>query len=286
MCDSPGPEYLEIKGLKLPTIKQVLLCFLAHLKHLREGEVKRGNMRIEAANIVTIEIVSLYDKASIPVLSERSIQRKIFELHDKYLSLKKSAGKERKNDPVTSFFNSWDKTAEFWPKAVFEIMENNKRRKTQAEVQAIEEDMEFLRKMQTDREATFGRRDLITPKIKAIRSARNEKEKERNKKTLGKVRDSFVYEKVVIEPDFEPDFVPDEPSTSTNAPVKRSHQRKIKTGCTISIPHDILKDPDVVSLYTRHNVSHTFMCAMLFTIISKCGGDPNHISLSASTSLR
>ena len=162
-------------------------------------------------------------------------------------------------------------------------MEANKKGKCKAEIDAIDEDKKFLLKMQTDRSASFASKDTVTTKLKTRRLARKERESKRGKKILGKMKDSYMYEEVNPEIDLDQDpFTIQNPDTS----VKRRHRRIVKTSCQITIPHDILKDPDIVSLYTRHNVSHSFMSAMMFTIIKKCGGDPNAISLSASSTLR
>ena len=282
LCESPGPEYLTLKGLKLPTNQQIILCFLANLHALRQDDTKRQEpLRVLAATKVTEQILLVYSKADIPVLSERRIRAKIFELHDEYLSLKKSAGRKIKR--TSAFFETLPRTAVFWPKRALEIMEANKKGKNKAEVDAIEEDMKFLVKMQGDRSASFRCKDTITPKLKHRRITRKEKELKRNEKAKGEMKNSFVFEAVDtnIESNQEP-FI----DATENVPVKRQHRRTIKTSCNISIPHDILEDPDIVSLYTRHNVSHTFMSAMLFTIIEKCGGDPNAICLSPSSTLR
>ena len=37
----------------------------------------------------------------------------------------------------------------------------------------------------------------------------------------------------------------------------RSHKRTIKTGTSVVIPHDILKDKNLVSVATRNKISHT-----------------------------
>ena len=71
-------------------------------------------------------------------------------------------------------------------------MEADKKGKSKAEIDAIDEDKKFLMKMQTDRSASFASKDVITPKIKSKRLARKQKEEERGKTILGKVKDSYT----------------------------------------------------------------------------------------------
>ena len=115
--------------------------------------MKQEQLRTEVAVMLTQQILIIYGKAGIPVLSERGIRRKLNELHHQYLSVKKSAG--RKVDRKSAIFECLPKTAEFWPKQVFDIMEADKKGKSKADIDAIDEDKKFLMKMQTDRSASF-----------------------------------------------------------------------------------------------------------------------------------
>ncbi|KAL7643830.1 UNVERIFIED_CONTAM: hypothetical protein RMT77_005836 [Armadillidium vulgare] len=71
----PGIDDKEIKGRKLPTKRQVILCLLANLK----------NLTFNDALFLTIDnVLKHYTKANIPTISGRNnIGKIIKEAHDK-----------------------------------------------------------------------------------------------------------------------------------------------------------------------------------------------------------
>ena len=89
LYELPGPYYLTINGFKLPTNLQVL-SFFCKAQSLTQGwRVKQEQLRTDVAAIVTNQSFIMRGKADIPVLSDSSIQGKLYYLHDQYLSVKK-----------------------------------------------------------------------------------------------------------------------------------------------------------------------------------------------------
>ena len=59
--------------------------------------------------------------------------------------------------------------------------------------------------------------------------------------------------------------------------------RRVKTGTTIFIPHDIFKKPGFVSNQIRNGITPTAAAASLHSLIETCDGDPSRVNLSYST---
>ena len=67
--ETPGIEYLQIYGTKLPTHLQVILCYMALLEKLRrEDETKQKKLYHFAANLVVKEILTHYQKSQIKTI--------------------------------------------------------------------------------------------------------------------------------------------------------------------------------------------------------------------------
>ena len=93
--ESPGYSYLTIKGCRLPTHKQALLCFLSHLKKLREEDkTKQKAVRRLASKAAIKELFLHYKKAGMPTITEKRACENLEKLHLNFQKLKKhySAG--------------------------------------------------------------------------------------------------------------------------------------------------------------------------------------------------
>ena len=279
LTESPGIENLNLSGTKLPTNKQVILCFLANLNDLRSRDGSKNlSLRCEVANILTEQIITIYAKAGTPVLGKSAVRKKLFDLHNKYLNVKKHIGRK-----MEEFHAYLQLTAEFWPKNALQIMEASKKGKCKAEKDAIDQDINFLIDMQNGRKQTFGSIDSTAAKSSAIRRQRQEKDLSRKIQHLDRAQDDFVFDPVEAVPGSDEEFSDGE---GGGAPAKRRRHRSTKTGVTITITRDILKDPEMLSMCVRNHISPTAMSAMLHTLVKVSGGDPNLLSLSTSTALR
>ena len=64
-----APEDADIKGCRLPSSKQVLRCMMWHIN---DGHNSNRSKR-DAARIVLQRLTPFYQKANIPVISEKSL---------------------------------------------------------------------------------------------------------------------------------------------------------------------------------------------------------------------
>ena len=132
----PTDDDKKIKGSKLPTTHQVLLCFLAHHKTLTKRE---------AAN-KTVEISKhIYDCARIPTLQHKMAEEveKLFNDMKNIIKIQprnRTSGKQ--NERLEEFRRRLQTTMKFWPRNAMEKIDN-------------EEDKKFLLSMINDRKATM-----------------------------------------------------------------------------------------------------------------------------------
>ena len=81
LSQSPSDEHLQIKGSKLPTHEQVLLCFLANLKKLKDEKSKVTRVKWEAAKKVVAQVLIHYNKAGIKTKDEKNMAKIIEQLY-------------------------------------------------------------------------------------------------------------------------------------------------------------------------------------------------------------
>lgn len=281
---------MSITGKRLPTYKQVLLCLLSHLEKCRREDASRNEPLLrECSNIVLSEVLVHYRCAHVPTVSEKRMREKIEGLYSEYRSCMKVGTKARSTrDQVLKFQGNFDKTMPFWSKDVLEIMEMSKRGKSASEKQAIQEDIQFLLSMMSDRIAQYTCLDDSFNKRTEQREERKEREKqsclkrkheesirrEEERKTIGEKEMSEWLDGVAF----------DEPMAEPSPKVP--HVRSVKTGTYVFISHDLLKHPTLVSTYMRNQVSTTAMASILRDIITIGGGDPTAVNLSYSSGYR
>ena len=269
----PGQDDVNIRGSKLPTKRQVIICLLANMIDQPWDE----------ALSVTIDNVLLhYDKAGVPTVSGRkNVGAIIKKLHDEYMGLMKYNESRRnlENPGIKKFVSTLDDNMKFYKKSVLEDMAASKRYKSNVEIKAIDADIAFMKSMLTDRKASYAGIDKITE-----RSTERRQKRTHDEAFLKRNYDSTINQIAELESSSscEEETVP---STSFSEP-KRKHRRISKSGEKIFVPHDILKDPNVVAWSVRNKISHTQVSSFVSMLISTCGGDTSKINLSASTALR
>ena len=268
---TPGQEHLEIKGSKLPSNKQVLLCLLANLKEHHWNN---------ALSNVIDNVLLHYRKANIPTFTGRNnIGRVIKTYYEKYIKLIKVNKDTRniQNPAIATFQSDLEKTMRLYRNSVLKDMAATKKGKTPKEIDAINHDIEFMKSMMSDRKASYSRIDKAVTKI--------QQREERNKQKLNII--------LAQESNMEESFVKFASSSSESEDQefedegmdlqKRVHTRTVKSGVTVFIPHDILKSRELVACSIRNNISSTKLSAVLHTLISACGEDPSKVSLDPST---
>ena len=158
----PGDDDKKIKGTKLPTMRQVLLCLLSNLKDLHWDQ----------ALSATIENVLLhYQKANIPTLEDRNnIGRVIKDYYEKeFISLMKLKDYRRREDEprIIKFKSELNLTMKFYKNTVLKDMAAKKKGIAKVEQDAIDVDIEFMKSMLNDRVATYSGLDkVVTEKTK------------------------------------------------------------------------------------------------------------------------
>ena len=73
--ECPGEQHKLLKGSKLPTHKEVLLCYLANVNHLKLDTFPAVTEKVkhDAAKCVANQIVQFYGKARIHVFTEKNL---------------------------------------------------------------------------------------------------------------------------------------------------------------------------------------------------------------------
>ena len=69
---------IEIKGNKLPTTRQVLLSYLAHLQ---------SKSKQESAKETAMKVKIIYDRARIPTLDPKKMAQEVEKLHKEMLNI-------------------------------------------------------------------------------------------------------------------------------------------------------------------------------------------------------
>ena len=137
---TPTEDDLSITGAKLPTVRQVLMCFLA--SHASPMTVRA------AAKATVVKVLPFYDKARIPTLNPVKMEEEVLKLHTEMKNLLKIDHQHRETEKNKTKFNDFkqklEKTMKFWPRDALERIKT-------------EEDKKFLHSMMTDRVANMGR---------------------------------------------------------------------------------------------------------------------------------
>ena len=260
LLESPGPEHLSIKGTRLPTHNQVLLCYLSHIEKFRsEDNTRQNNCSVPSARATFEQVKIHYLKANIEMLSSSKITS-----HPK----------------IKEFKEKLHQSMPFWHKNIIQQMEQSKRDKLTVEKVAIVEDISFMKSMMSNREAHYSGCDKVTSSVINRRQLKSKQEETRVLNEKKRKSDQFLantdfYE---CEEETDSDFLPIAPS--------RSHKRIVKTGTNLHVPHDVLKSPIIVSALTRNKITPTKASSLLSAIISACDGDPSKVSLNYTTAYR
>ncbi|RXG55605.1 hypothetical protein Avbf_09894, partial [Armadillidium vulgare] len=142
-----------------------------------------------------------------------------------------------------------DATMKFYKKSVLQDMEAQKRHKTTKEKESINADIAFMQSMITDRKASYSGIDKVNAKVVEKRQKRTYDE-------------AFPKETIRFEPTSSSSdesvgggglLDPAQPALK----LKGVTEREFKSGEHIFVPHDILKNPNVVAWSVRNNVSNT-----------------------------
>ena len=164
---TPGQEHLEIKGSKLPSNKQVLLCLLANLKEHHWND---------ALSNVIDNVLLHYRNANIPTFTGRNNNGRVIKTYyEKYIKLIK-VNKDTRNiqsPAVATFQSDLEKTMRLYRNSVLKDMAATKKGKTPKKFDAINHNIEFMKSMMSDRKASYSRIDKAVTKQIQQREERN-----------------------------------------------------------------------------------------------------------------
>ena len=151
---------------------------------------------------------------------------------------------------------------------------------TKVEQDAID-DIKYIKSKLNDRVATYSGLDrVVTEKIKK-RIERQKHHLEREEINPCK----RTFEMINLEPGTS--SCEDESIEEvTTIAQSRKHRRLVKCGIDIFVPHDILKNPDLVSCSIRNNISSTQLSAIVHSLVAACGGDLYKLCLNPRTAHR
>ena len=241
----------------------------------------------------TLDLIKhAYAKASIPMLSDDGIRKKILKLYDEYKTLNKIPEKRRSQVTVKKRvedyqFRLHNTTLACWdPKAKLE-----------------KEDEEFPQNMKTQRTFTIGGLDTKRQKMIQRRNEKMKRQQEFRKRAL---QEAETIQKVVDHDDLLKEIGPtfsrnarfqrntESDSSEIFAPEplqeditpRRKHRRTMKTGTEVFIPYDAVAGPGVVGYEVRTKSSATHTIGFLSTIIERFGGDKTKVNLSFSQAYR
>lgn len=265
LSSSPTIDDKIIDSSKLPTHRQVLMSYLAYREEISSH--KKNHL---VACKVCEHVKKHYLRGNIPIIDDKNVIQSILRLHGKFMAVQKVPLDRRSGSKlVIDFKDQLDKTMMFWPENALSLIE-------------YEEDRQFLRQMMTTREGHMGGEDRVFRRKQDAKQEReaaegNRKERERKRKA----DDTYLYESHQL--DVEDCHMY---ATSDQGGSQRKHNRRVKTGESIFIPHDILKDPQVVSCMVRNRISPAAAASLVHSIISASNGDPSKFCIHETTALR
>ena len=175
-------------------------------------------------------------------------------------------GKEDKR--INSFKEELEQTFKLWPRHAMQQIKNK-------------EDRLFLESMMSDRKMSMAGVDkkLTTTEKNAEEALASEMQRRQKAQQYKEVASATC--QLADSDDNNSDN--DKGDTTTEATGKRGHKRKVKTGVTIFLPHDVLKKPKVVQTLIRNKISSAAISQVIKDIVESADADPNKLSLSYAT---
>ena len=152
--EATWPEDAVVTGARLPTRRQILCCMMYHTNV--PNKITNVNCsQWEAARLVLNQLVVLYGKANIPMISELKACERIIQLLKENAKLRAIPKERRSNASVVSRINAMEaslcETFSLWPADAEKLIANA-------------EDMAFLHSVKTNRTATIGSNNSILDK--------------------------------------------------------------------------------------------------------------------------
>ena len=273
----PTKSDQEIRGSKLPTHSDVLKSYIAFREELVDVTSTVTTKKRDAANRTVVEVLKQYTRANIPTVAHHIMAERIIKLNTDYQTITKIPEARRDNpkpkNTIDAFKLKLTTTMPFWPKDVFRML--NK------------EDELFLKDMMTKRTCTMAGEDKVFKKKEEAKALRRKREQDFTEKEKARqMEDVYDYESRNSDCNNQEKECEDYEDEESKSPNPRKHRRLNKTGVQLFIPHDILKNPDVVSCSTRCNISNGSLSSLMHTVITSCGGAASKVNLHETQAFR
>ena len=163
-------------------------------------------------------------------------------------------------------------------------MATAKKGKSRVEQDAIDQDILFMKSMLSDRTATYSGVHKILTEIVQRRQGRKGREKMHHDGAQCEYMANVQGDDANDSP-LSADEDNDADNVCTSEP-KRKHRRILKEGVSIFVPNDILKSEELVSCSVRNNISLTQLTAIVYSLVSACGGDTTKFNINGRTTHR
>lgn len=272
----PKVQSVDLPGGKLPTFRQVLICYNARKDKCRNGDKILFEV---ATKLIQDQIQKLYSQAKVPLRDYKTLAKEIVAVHKEMYDLMRIPKHRRNTNTsqkrIQKFQSKLDKTMPLWTSDALQKI-------------VIKEDREFLVSMMTDRKAVMAGVDSkLAATEKKVAERRDAQLKRVHSEEKRKLESTTIYEE---EPNSSELQIQEDMDTNNQdlelGETKRKHQRTVKTGQSMFIPHDILKSPLVVSAAVRNKVKPTGLAEIASAIINTCGGDTQRFNLNHTQSYR
>ena len=122
--------------------------------------------------------LSHYRKANIPAFTDQhNVGRVIRTYYDEYIKPNKinKENNNAQNAVIISFQSDLEKMMRLYPNSLLKDMVASKKVKTCREIDAIDNDTEFMKSMMSDRKASYSRSDKVVTKYIEQREERDKK---------------------------------------------------------------------------------------------------------------
>lgn len=265
----------EITGSRLPTYSQVIRCYM-YYQQFRPGETK-----YKMAQQVYNQLILFYSKGNIPMIKEGKGCEKILKVVQNNAKLRAIPSSRRAQKHALEKVEKENllltKTFPLWPNDAETLIAN-------------EEDLKFLKSMQTDRIASFGGLDQNqvrkfkrhkekeeAVKRRKEKAAQTQKDIEEKAELLSSTEESSLSgtnERLESSSETEVENLTDGSSTQKH--------RKRKAGTGVFAYRDVMKSKRLTSLAARLKMTPAQQSIYTKKLVEVCGGDSSKLNLSYS----
>lgn len=251
------PDDAVLKGLKLPTNKQVIRCMKYHQQF-------EDLNQWESAEAVLKQVKLYYAKANLEdrLIKDKGAKEKLL----RYLKKDNLTRKPNTTLRQTKKFKDYLKEHEEFLNKTFIITQPDALSKPFQ----FDADRLFLVSMLEDRTATLGSHDRSNlAKIKQKHQKEDRLIQRKNvASTTARMQFEMVPSEIISGSSSASDSARSEEDVPSGSKASEVHRRKVKSGALLEVPYDILARTSVVEVMTRCGISPASGSALLQSIIT------------------